>query len=100
MSTIHLATLIIAQVSVCHNPTPLEWGIIVTVVGGILALSGVGITGIVSVAGTLVPMIVAGASFDSIAATIAGMASTIGSVATSLEIVTQLVIIVKSILGC
>ncbi len=54
----------------CHNPNPLEWAIIIALVGGCAVFSGAGVVATVSIATTVVSLIMAGDSIAAIAATI------------------------------
>ena len=100
MNTIHFIPLLIGQVQMCHSPNPLEWTIVIVTVGAILVGSGIAATGIVSIAGTVITMLVAGASMEAISAAVAGTSQTFGVIGASLELVAVLVNGVKSILGC
>ncbi len=91
----------LAQSGACQSPNPLQWTIILVTLSPILVILGVSGTGIVAaVASTLVPMIVAGASFDAMAPVIAPLITPIATVTGSLELVAMLVNAVKGILGC
>lgn len=87
-------------IQVCHSPNPLEWTIIIAIVGAISVGSGIAATGIVSIASTVITMLIAGASIETISAAVAAMLNTIGATTASLELVAVLVNGVKNILGC
>ncbi|MCF2147430.1 hypothetical protein IQ276_013585 [Desmonostoc muscorum LEGE 12446] len=87
-------------IQVCHSPNPLEWTIVIAIIGAILAGSGIAATGIVSIASTVITMLIAGASIEAISAAIGGMLNTIGAATASVQLVAMLVNAVKSILGC
>jgi len=87
-------------IQVCHSPNPLEWTIIIATVGGILAVSGIAATGIFSISSTVITMLIAGASIETISATIGAMLNTIYAASASVGLVAELVNGVKSILGC
>ncbi|MBN4002602.1 hypothetical protein [Nostoc sp. LPT] len=84
----------------CHSPNPLEWSIIIAIVGAISVGLGIAATGIVSIASTVITMLIGGASMEAISATVRGMLSTIGATTASLELVAVLVNGVKNVLGC
>ncbi|MBD2244843.1 hypothetical protein [Nostoc sp. FACHB-888] len=87
-------------IQVCHSPNPLEWTIIIAIVGAISVGSGIAATGIVSIASTVITMLIAGASMEAISAAVGAMLNTIGAATASLELVAVLVNGVKNILGC
>ncbi|MCC5650716.1 hypothetical protein LC609_12905 [Nostoc sp. XA013] len=87
-------------IQVCHSPNPLEWTIIIAIVGAISVGSGIAATGIVSIASTVITMLIAGASMEAISAAVGAMLNTIGATTASLELVAMLVNGVKNILGC
>ncbi|MEH2320675.1 hypothetical protein [Nostoc sp.] len=91
---------IILFIQASHSPNPLEWTIVIVIVGGISVGSGIAATGIVSIASTVITMLIAGASIETISAAIGAMFNTITATTASLELVTLLVNGVKSILGC
>ncbi|MEH2417882.1 hypothetical protein [Nostoc sp.] len=91
---------IILFIQACHSPNPLEWTIVILIVGGISVGSGIAATGIVSIASTVITMLIAGASIEAISAAVAAMFNTITATTASLELVAMLVNGVKSILGC
>ncbi|MEH2272699.1 MAG: hypothetical protein V7K68_30470 [Nostoc sp.] len=66
-------------IQVCHSPNPLEWTIVTVTVGAILVGSGIAATGIVSIASTVITMLIAGASMEAISAAVGAMLSTIGA---------------------
>ncbi|MDY6803442.1 MAG: hypothetical protein SXA11_06495 [Cyanobacteriota bacterium] len=83
--------------AICQNPNPLEWVLIVALVGGCVVFSGAGAVAIASVAGTMVSLIIAGSSLATIAAAVTGDAALAGG---ALEIIAGMVIAIKGILGC
>ncbi|MCM0592028.1 MAG: hypothetical protein KA716_18225 [Gloeotrichia echinulata DEX184] len=96
----HIFQVLFGQIPACHNPDPIQWPIIISAIGGILVFSGVGATVIASVASTVVTMLVAGSSFETIAGATASLLHTISTINVSLELVARLVNAVKTILGC
>ncbi|MEH2447672.1 MAG: hypothetical protein V7K18_18405 [Nostoc sp.] len=78
----------------------MEWTIIIAIVGAISVGSGIAATEIVSIASTVITMLIAGASMEAISATVGAMLSTIGATTASLELVAVLVNGVKNVLGC
>ena len=84
----------------CRSPNPLEWSIIIAIVGAISVGSGIAATGILSIASTVITMLIAGASMEAISAAVGAMLNTIGATTASLELVGMLVNGVKNILGC
>lgn len=96
MGSVQINPILIAE-TFCHNPTPLE---IAAIVALILGLGIVGASSFISVLGlavTLVPLILSGASFETIGAAIAVH---LGNIAVSTEIVAAIYRGIKSILGC
>ncbi len=91
---------IILFIQACHSPNPLEWTIIIAIVGAISVGSGIAATGIVSIASIVITMLIAGASMEAISAAVGAMFSTIGATTASFELVAMLVNGVKNILGC
>lgn len=91
---------IILFIQACHSPNPLEWTIIIAIIGAILVGSGIAATGIASIASTVITMLIAGSSMEAISAAVVGTLQTFGVIGGSLEVVAQLVYAVKSILGC
>ncbi|MEH2413419.1 hypothetical protein [Nostoc sp.] len=91
---------IILFIQACHSSNPLEWTIVIFIVGGISVGSGIAATGIVFIASTVITILIAGASIEAISAAVAAMVNTITATTASLELVTVLVNGVKSILGC
>ncbi|HYX15361.1 MAG TPA: hypothetical protein VE944_13540 [Nostoc sp.] len=87
-------------IQVSHSPNPLEWSIIIAIVGTVSVGSGIAATGIVSIASTVITMLIAGASMEAISAAVGAMLNTIGATTASLELVAVLVNGVKNILGC
>ena len=87
-------------IQACHSPNPLEWTIVIAIVGAILAGSGIAATGILSISSTVITMLIAGASMETISAAVGAMLNTIYSVTASVQLVAMLVNGVKSILGC
>ena len=87
-------------IQVCHSPNPLEWTIIIAIVGAISVGSGIAATGIVSIASTVITMLIAGSSMEAISAAVGALFNTIGATTASLELVAVLVNGVKSVLGC
>ncbi|MGF2037905.1 MAG: hypothetical protein RMZ43_021730 [Nostoc sp. CmiVER01] len=65
-----------------------------------LSWFGIAATGIVSIASTVITMLVAGASMEAISAAGGALFNTIGATTASLELVAVLVNGVKNILGC
>ncbi|MBD0265114.1 MAG: hypothetical protein ICV78_21040 [Tolypothrix sp. Co-bin9] len=100
MNIIHFIPVLIGQIQMCHTPNPLEWTIVIVTVGAILVGSGIAATGIVSIASTVITMLIAGASMEAISAAVAGTLQTFGVIGGSLELVAVLVNGVKTILGC
>lgn len=45
-------------IQACHNPNPLEWTIVIAMVGVILAGSGIAATGIFSISSTVITMLI------------------------------------------
>lgn len=84
----------------CHSPNPLEWSIIIAIVSAISVGSDIATTGILSIASTVITMLIAGASMEAISAAVGAMLNTIGATTASFELVAMLVNGVKSILGC
>ena len=78
----------------------MEWTIVTVTVGAILVGSGIAATGIVSIASTVITMLIAGASMEAISAAVGAMFNTIAATTASFELVAMLVNGVKSILGC
>ncbi|MEH2375067.1 hypothetical protein [Nostoc sp.] len=87
-------------IQVCHSHNPLEWTIIIAIVGAILAGSGIAATGILSISSTVITMLIAGTSMETISAAIGAMFNTISATTASVQLVAILVNGVKSILGC
>ncbi|MCC5630165.1 hypothetical protein [Nostoc sphaeroides] len=87
-------------IQACHSPNPLEWTTVIAIVGAILAGSDIAATGIVSISSTVITMLIAGASMETISAAVGAMLNTIGATTASLELVAVLVNSIKSILGC
>ncbi len=74
-------------IQVCHSPNPLEWTIIIAIVGAVLVGSGIAATGIVSIASTVITMLIAGASMEAISTTVGAFLNTIGATTASFELV-------------
>ncbi|MHC5725335.1 MAG: hypothetical protein ACYT04_47675 [Nostoc sp.] len=91
---------IILFIEACHSPNPLEWTIVIVIVGAILAGSGIAATGILSISSTVITMLIAGASMETISAAVGAMLNTIYAAGASVQLVAMLVNGVKSILGC
>ena len=81
----------------CHNPNPLEWALIIALVGGCAVFSGAGVVATVSIATTIVTLIIAG---EPIAAIAAAITSNIAVALASIEGVAQVVYAIKEVLGC
>jgi len=82
---------------VCHNPNPLQFLLIVALVGGCVVFSGAGAVAIASIATTMIGLIITGASVATIAAAVTGDVAVAGG---SLEIIGGMVYAIKGILGC
>jgi hypothetical protein len=97
---IQVFQVVIGQVQaggVCHSPNPFELTLIVALIGGIGVFSvGSGIA-IVSMANTIVALLISGASIGAVVAAVSGNAAATGG---SLEVITQMVLTIKGILGC
>ncbi|MEH1808644.1 hypothetical protein [Nostoc sp.] len=87
-------------IQACHSPNPLEWTIVIAMIGAILAGSGIAATGILSISSTVITMLIAGASMETISAAVGAMLNTIYAATASVQLVAMLVNGVKSILGC
>ncbi|BDI17224.1 hypothetical protein ANSO36C_30260 [Nostoc cf. commune SO-36] len=61
---------------------------------------GIAATGIVSIASTVITMLIAGASMEAISTAVGGLPNTIYATTASFGLVTMLVNGVKNILGC
>lgn len=93
-----IAQFIIGQfASSCLEPSWWQLSIIIGIVaasGVVVTTTGVGLVGIVT---TLVTLIMAGASLDTMAAALGTPLSLVGH---SVEILTGLIIAIRSVLGC
>jgi hypothetical protein len=89
--------IILGGLGTCSNPNPLQWLLIISLIGasGLLAVTSG--AAVVAVATTIIPLIIAGATIAEIAAAITGHAAL---AAGALEILTGLVIGITNILGC
>lgn len=97
---IQLFQVVIGQVqsgSACHSPNPFELTLIISLIGGIGVFSVASGLAIVSMANTIVALLISGASISAVVAAVSGNAVATGG---SLEIVTQMVLMIKGILGC
>ncbi len=96
MGSVQINPILIAE-TFCHNPTAPE---IAAIVALILGLGIVGASSFISVLGlvsTLIPLILSGATFETIGAAIAVH---LGNIATSTPVVAAIYQGVKNILGC
>lgn len=100
LELIQLSQIVIGQVyagAACHAPNPFELTLLVALIGAVGVFSvGSGIA-IVSMASTIATLLVSGASISAVVAAISGNATATG---VSLEVITQMVLIIKGILGC
>jgi len=87
--------------TLCHSPNPIEFMLIgaavTAMVGGLVVLVPASAVTMVFMATTIVEMIMAGATLESIAAAIAAPLAAAGI---SLGLVSQLVEQIKGIMGC
>lgn len=90
--------VILAFGETCSAPNPLQWGIIIGLVAtaGLVAIAAAGVT-TASIATTIVTMIMAGASIETIAAAIAGDAATGGNL---VAVIGTIVVAIKGVLSC
>lgn len=85
------------SVIACHNPNPFEWTLIISLVSAVSVFSVLSGAALVTMSTTIVSMILAGASISAILAVIAGDATVTGGL---MELISILIISIKSILGC
>lgn len=85
------------SVIACHNPNPFEWTLIISLVSAVSVFSVLSGAALVTMSTTRVSMILAGASISAILAVIAGDATVTGGL---MELISILIISIKSILGC
>lgn len=78
----------------------MEWTIVIAIVGAILAGSGIAATEILSISSTVITMLIAGASMETISAAVGATLNTIYAATASVQLVAMLVNGIKSILGC
>ncbi len=83
--------------AICPNPNPLQFLLIVALVGGCVVFSGAGAVAIASISTTIIGLIIGGASVATIAAAVTGDVAVAGG---SLEIIAGMVYAIKGILGC
>jgi hypothetical protein len=81
----------------CQAPNPIELALIIALISGIGVFSIASGLAIVSVVNTIVALLLSGASVGAIVAAISGDAVVTSG---SLEVITQMVIMIKGILGC
>jgi hypothetical protein len=97
---IQVFQVVIGQVQAggaCHSPNPFELTLIVALMGGIGVFSVASGIAIVSMANTIVALLISGASIGAVVAAVSGNAAATGG---SLELITQMVLTIKGILGC
>lgn len=90
--------VILAFGETCSAPNPLQWGIIIGLVAtaGLVSFAAAGVT-VASVGTTIVTMIMAGSSIETIAAAITGDVATGGGLVTVLG---GIVATIRGVLGC
>ena len=81
----------------CHSPNPFEIALIIALIGGIGVFSVASGIAIVSIANTIVALLISGASIGAVVAAVSGNAAAASG---SLEVITQMVLMIKGILGC
>jgi hypothetical protein len=97
----HKLTAVGLFATLCHSPNPLESILIVAALAGmvlgLVLLVPVSAVTMIFLANTIVDMIMAGATVESIGAAITAQLGTVGI---SLQVVSQFVEYIKDIMGC
>lgn len=98
LHNLQIFPVVLSVIESCQPPNPLQWGIIIGLVAttGLVAVVAAGVT-VASIATTLVTMIMASSSIETIAAAITGDVATGGGLTT---IIAGLVVSIRGILGC
>ncbi|VXD19340.1 membrane hypothetical protein [Planktothrix serta PCC 8927] len=81
----------------CSNPNPVQWLLIISLIGASGLLAVASSSAFVAVAATMIPMIIAGETIADILTAITG---SVAVSAGGLEILTGLVLTIKNMLGC
>jgi energy-converting hydrogenase Eha subunit C len=89
--------IILGGLETCSNPNPVQWLLVISLIGASGLLAVASSSAFVAVAATMIPMIIAGETIADILTAITG---SVAVSAGGLEILTGVVFGIKNILGC